>query len=598
MNPFVRTLLASCLVVLAVLAGCLAEPTRRYDDQLPSLDGSFEASLDAGSDVAILDASADVPEKPDGVVDAEVIETGPTDFTVGGTVTGLFGAGLVLQNNGGNDLAVLSPGAFAFSVKIVNGLPYKVTVKDQPTAPSQTCTVTSGAGVINGVNVLNVQVSCTTNTFKVGGNVSGLVGTGLVLQNNGGNDLPIGANGVFTFVNPLASGAPFNVSIKTQPSAPAQTCSVSGGTGTVGSADISSVVVNCGSNTFTVGGNITGLVGSAVLRNNGGNDLTLSANGSFAFSLPIASGTPYAVTVFAQPSYAPRAQTCTVTSGSGTMPSANVTNVAVTCVTNTYTIGGTVSGLSSGTLVLQDNGADNKTITVNGAFTFSTPIASGNAYAVTRLSQPAGLSCNVASGAGTVTSANVTTVSVTCSPLVVLSENFDAVTAPALPAGWTSTVITGAGVQPWSTSTALADTAPNGVFVAEPTKPTDIVLDSPSFTVGSTTASLTFKHYYNLETSYDGGVLEISINGGSFTDILAAGGSFVSGGYNYTIPSAYQSTIGGRQAWSGNSGGFVAVSVQLPASAANQPAKLRWRLGTDKIGASSGWTVDTVVVTN
>ncbi|HEX7602244.1 MAG TPA: hypothetical protein VF316_11590, partial [Polyangiaceae bacterium] len=348
----------------------------------------------------------------------------------------------------------------------------------------------------------------------------------------------------------------------------------------------------------TVGGNITGLVGSVVLRNNGGNDLTLSANGSFAFSLPIASGTPYAVTVFTQPSYAPRAQTCTVTNGSGTMPSANVTNVTVTCVTNTYTVGGTVSGLSSGTLVLQNNGADNNSITTNGAFTFATSIASGNAYAVTRLSQPAGLSCNVTSGSGTVTSANVTTVVVTCAPLVILSENFDGVTAPALPSGWTTAVLLGAGVNPWSTSTALADTAPNGAFCAEAIKPADVVLDSPVFTVGSATANLTFKHNYALETSYDGGVLEISINGGAFNDILTAGGSFLSNGYNYTISSSYQSPIGGRRAWSGNSGGFILTSVQLPASAAGQPVKLRWRLGSDKQFAVSGWTIDTVVVTN
>ena len=68
----------------------------------------------------------------------------------------------------------------------------------------------------------------------------------------------------------------------------------------------------------------------------------------------------------------PPGQTCTVTNGSGTA-NANVTNVAVNCVT-TYSIGGTVSGLVGTGLVLQNNGADNLTFTVSGAFTFATPL--------------------------------------------------------------------------------------------------------------------------------------------------------------------------------------------------------------------------------
>ena len=56
--------------------------------------------------------------------------------------------------------------------------------------------------------------------------------------------------------------------------------------------------------------------------------------------------------------------------------------MTVTCTTNTYTIGGTISGLVGTGLVLQDNGGDNLAITSNGNFTFATPVASGGAYAV------------------------------------------------------------------------------------------------------------------------------------------------------------------------------------------------------------------------
>lgn len=79
---------------------------------------------------------------------------------------------------------------------------------------------------------------------------------------------------------------------------------------------------------------------------------------------------------------------------------------------NEYAIGGIVSGLS-GSVVLQNNGADNKTVTSSGAFTFSTPVMQGKTYAVTVLTQPAGQTCTVTNGAGTVTN-NVTNVNVTC----------------------------------------------------------------------------------------------------------------------------------------------------------------------------------------
>ena len=62
-------------------------------------------------------------------------------------------------------------------------------------------------------------------------------------------------------------------------------------------------------------------------------------------------------------------------------------------------------------------------------------------------------------------------------------------------------------------------------------------LDSPRIPITSSIAQVTFRNNYNLEASppsfFDGGVLEISIGGGAFTDIIGAGGSFVAGGYNW-----------------------------------------------------------------
>jgi trimeric autotransporter adhesin len=77
---------------------------------------------------------------------------------------------------------------------------------------------------------------------------------------------------------------------------------------------------------FTVGGSINGLVGSVTLQNTGGAQLTVSANGSFAFAGTVVAGSSYSITVAAQPEL----QSCTVANGSGTA-AANVTNIAINC---------------------------------------------------------------------------------------------------------------------------------------------------------------------------------------------------------------------------------------------------------------------------
>jgi hypothetical protein len=81
----------------------------------------------------------------------------PTTYTIGGTVSGLTGTGLILQDNSGNNLAVSASGSFTFSSAVDSGAAYSVTVLTQPTG--QSCTVTSGSGTAS-ANVTNVQVSC------------------------------------------------------------------------------------------------------------------------------------------------------------------------------------------------------------------------------------------------------------------------------------------------------------------------------------------------------------------------------------------------------------------------------------------------------
>jgi hypothetical protein len=80
-------------------------------------------------------------------------------------------------------------------------------------------------------------------------------------------------------------------------------------------------------------------------------------------------------------------QTCTLTAPTGTIAGAGVT-LALACVTNRYTVGGTVAGLTGSGLVLQNNFGDDRGVAASGAFTFGTSVASGGAYAVTVITQP------------------------------------------------------------------------------------------------------------------------------------------------------------------------------------------------------------------
>ncbi len=256
-------------------------------------------------------------------------------------------------------------------------------------------------------------------TFTVGGTVIGLVGTDLVLS-NGADKVTVNANGEFTFPIKVASGAAFDIEVQTNPTAPVQTCSVSGGTGTVGAGAVTSVVVNCATNTYVIGGTVENLAGSGLVLFNGADSVSITARGGFAFTMPVASGGSYAVTVGTQPTRP--SQTCTVTAGSGSVSRANVTSVDVACTTNTYPVDGTVSGLSGAglTLELQDgNGTPLSTATVAASattFSFPTSIASGAAYKVVVQAQPTRPTqvCLVTSGAtGTVTTADPS-VAVSC----------------------------------------------------------------------------------------------------------------------------------------------------------------------------------------
>jgi len=129
--------------------------------------------------------------------------------------------------------------------------------------------------------------------------------------------------------------------------------------------------------------------------------------------------------------------------------------------------------------------------------------------------------------------------------ITVLDDSFDSVTPPTLP-GWTATnAIDPDGIFWQSSNTGLpsppADSPPNATWINDP----------------------------------------------------AVGGTFVTGGYNSTIATGTGSPLAGRQAWSGNSGGFITTTVNLPLLVVD--GVLRWRIASGESGSSEGWRIDNVI---
>lgn len=176
-----------------------------------------------------------------------------------------------------------------------------------------------------------------------------------------------------------------------------------------------------------------------------------------------------------------------------------------------------------------------------------------------------------------------------------LLQDFDGVAAPALPVGWSSTNDQGVP-NPWFTATDQKSSSPNSMHVLEPDVVSLSSLISPIYPVNASTG-ISFNFNYSTEPTYDGVVLEYSINNGGIWQDITTGGTFVSGGYNSTFNTNSDNPIEGRSAWTGNSQGFKKVEVDLNASLAGNNIIFRWRKATDTGTNGLGVWIDDFMVT-
>ena len=173
-------------------------------------------------------------------------------------------------------------------------------------------------------------------------------------------------------------------------------------------------------------------------------------------------------------------------------------------------------------------------------------------------------------------------------PTISLFE--DSVPGFIVPPTWTTTSTTATN---WDVSSARSYSPTNSYFSSNLDVPSDEKLTlTNAINLGANPPSLTFRHWYNAESTYDGGVLEVSTNNGvTWTDMSA---NIISGGYTYLMDTS--TILKTRKAWTGSSNDkFIKTKVRLT-TYANQNIKIRFRFTSDEGTANEGWYVDDIAI--
>ena len=159
------------------------------------------------------------------------------------------------------------------------------------------------------------------------------------------------------------------------------------------------------------------------------------------------------------------------------------------------------------------------------------------------------------------------------------------------PNGWVPSK-TGTGSD-WFIATTDSYSPTHSWFATDDATTGDQFLTRSGITVNNN-ASLSFWHSFDLETGYDGAVVEVSVNGTTWEDL---GSQATENGYNSTISANYGSPIGGRSAFSGSSGGFIKTVIPLD-DYVGQTVSIRFRESDDSSVSDVGWWVDDIVISS
>jgi len=327
-------------------------------------------------------------------------------FKINGSVEGLSGT-LQVQLNEGSPIELTSNGVFSFVDDILDGAEYSVSISTHP--EGQLCTLSNAQGVIEGANISDVGIVCNAinNIFTLGGDVIGLSGGVLVLEHDGERH-SITQDGSFTLNSIFDSNSAYEVEIYRQPND--QICTIVNGKGVIDSISKTDIQVSCETKavSFRIGGQVSGLVDSITLKN-GDQTKTIYNNGSYMFDEVFLVGDSYDVKLVQESA----GEVCSLSNSSGSIDDTNITNINVSCVTNLYTLSGSISGLIE-TVEIQNSDGQVLNLSENGEFIFQNQLAHGTSYNVTVTKLPAGFDCQLEHNSGRISAANVSSVIISC----------------------------------------------------------------------------------------------------------------------------------------------------------------------------------------
>ncbi len=347
-------------------------------------------------------------------------------FSVGGSITGLTGDGLVINLDHRESLAIAATDTtFTFTDLVPDTTSHTSYVVSQPAG--QICTFASNSAYVSGSNFTSLNLICSQGPHQIGGSVVGLQSSGLSLVLNDSEVLNVTSAGAFNFNTLMSDGMSYKTAINSQPEG--QVCSINSSTGSSISSSVADIYVECVEKVYAVKVNVKGYSSSTplLLRLNNGEALEVTSNTisswypydfmPHAFTTPLKTGESYRVEIAGQP----EGQLCEITSGSGTVVDSDIENIGVVCQSlissgGPYNITVTTSGLIGSGLVLQLNGGSDLSVPTNDTQSFLTQLADAEAYDVTVVAQPSAplQMCKVVNGAGTVAANDVTTISVQC----------------------------------------------------------------------------------------------------------------------------------------------------------------------------------------
>lgn len=345
-------------------------------------------------------------------------DTGDQDFIqvdVSGSLEGLRGM-LVLDVNG-ESVTLEEDGSLSFTISIKEGDEYTVAVEQQP--DGQICSVEGGSGTFHLGSGIDLGIVCESNTFTVSGDIT-LTGAPISLK-LGDETIEISESGPFQFSTPIIGLDGFEISVIFNPAI--QTCSIENNTAESIYNDVDNVIVTCSEIiiepqpiSVEVTGTVSGLRGTLTLGVKE-KAVELSEDGALTFTLDLLEGEEYVILINDQPN----GQVCALEGGSGVFSSEAGINIAVSCTSNTYSVGGNITLF--GSPVSLTMGDETIEVSHSGSFQFNTPVVGLDGYDVT-VDYPKGKQhCVLENEYASAIESNVSDVDVTCREVLYKTLN-------------------------------------------------------------------------------------------------------------------------------------------------------------------------------